>query len=66
MTAREVSARRTALEKASGARVMVLSGVTGVGVKDVLRALQGMISAARAGAPSPRPSPVRGEGVVTA
>jgi GTP-binding protein len=67
MTAREVSARRAALEKASGARVMVLSGATGVGVKEVLRALQGMINAARRGdAPSPRPSPARGEGVVAA
>ena len=48
MTPREVNARRAALEKASGARVMVLSGVTGQGVTEVLRALQGMINTARA------------------
>ena len=47
MTPRQVAARRAALEKASGARVMVLSGVTGQGVVEVLRALQGMINTAR-------------------
>ena len=45
MTPREVSARRTALAKASGRPVMVLSGVSGQGVPEVLRALQTMISA---------------------
>jgi GTPase len=43
MTPREASARRTALQKASGKRVMLLSGVTGQGVPEVLRALQNMV-----------------------
>ena len=47
MTPREATARRTALAKASGRRVMLLSGVTGQGVPEVLRALQSMIDAAR-------------------
>ena len=47
MTPREAMARRTALAKASGRRVMLLSGVTGQGVPEVLRALQSMIDAAR-------------------
>ena len=63
MTLREVSARRVALEKASGARVMVLSGATGQGVKEVLRALQGMINEARVDVRSARPFPASGEGV---
>jgi GTP-binding protein len=49
MTAREAAARRAALERASGQRVMVLSGVTGQGVPEVLRTLGGMIGAARQG-----------------
>src|SRR3984885_15129496 len=47
MTPREATARRSALAKASGRRVMLLSGVTGEGVSEVLRALQEMINAAR-------------------
>jgi GTPase len=47
MTPREAAARKVALAKASGQPVMLLSGVTGQGVPEVLRALQGMISAAR-------------------
>jgi GTP-binding protein len=43
MTPREASARAAALRKASGRRVMVLSGVTGQGVPEVLRALQNII-----------------------
>ena len=43
MTAREASARATALRKASGRPVMLLSGVTGEGVPEVLRAL-GLLS----------------------
>jgi GTP-binding protein len=43
MTPREISARAAALRKASGRPVMVLSGVTGQGVPEVLRALQNMI-----------------------
>jgi GTPase len=47
MTPREISARRAALERASGRRVLALSGATGQGVPEVLRALQGMIIAAQ-------------------
>jgi GTP-binding protein len=43
MTPRETSARAAALRKASGRPVMLLSGVTGQGVPEVLRALQNMI-----------------------
>jgi GTPase len=39
MTPREASARLTALRKASGRTVMLLSGVTGQGVPEVLRGL---------------------------
>src|ERR1700693_919073 len=47
MTPREAASRRSALAKASGRRVMLLSGVTGEGVPEVLRALQEMINVAR-------------------
>ncbi|MBN8874402.1 MAG: GTPase ObgE [Rhodospirillales bacterium] len=47
MTPREASARRTALQKASGRPVFLLSGATGQGVPEVLRALQSAITAAR-------------------
>ncbi len=47
MTPREIAARRTALQRASGRRVMVLSGATGAGVPETLRELQHMIIAAR-------------------
>jgi GTP-binding protein len=47
MTPREASARKSALAKASGRPVMLLSGVTGQGVPEVLRALQATINAAR-------------------
>jgi len=43
MTNREISARAAALRKASGRPVMLLSGVTGQGVPEVLRTLQNMI-----------------------
>jgi GTP-binding protein len=43
MTPRETSARAAALRKASGRPVMLLSGVTGQGVPEVLRALQNTI-----------------------
>src|SRR5664279_49857 len=43
MTNREISARAAALRKASGRPVMLLSGVTGQGVPEVLRALQNII-----------------------
>jgi GTP-binding protein len=47
MTAREISTRRAALAKASGAAVMVASGVSGQGVPEVLRALQNIVTAKR-------------------
>jgi GTP-binding protein len=47
MTPRETSARAAALRKASGRPVMLLSGVTGQGVPEVLRALQNIIHDAR-------------------
>src|SRR5579863_5190600 len=47
MTPREAAARRAALARAAGAPVMLLSGVTGQGVPEVLRALQATINAAR-------------------
>ncbi|MEO8713844.1 MAG: GTPase ObgE, partial [Acetobacteraceae bacterium] len=47
MTAREASARGAALRRASGRPVMLMSGVTGEGVPEVLRALQSAIGAAR-------------------
>ncbi len=47
MTPREVAARRAALAKASGAPVMVASGVSGQGVPEVLRALQNRVNEAR-------------------
>ena len=54
MTPREATARKAALAKASGQKVMLLSGVTGQGVPEVLRTLQGMIQSA--------PSPLGAEG----
>jgi GTP-binding protein len=47
MTPREASARKTALQKASGRPVMLLSGAGGQNVPEVLRALQNTIHAAR-------------------
>jgi GTP-binding protein len=47
MTPREISSRRAALARASGATVMVASGVSGQGVQEVLRTLQNIITAAR-------------------
>jgi GTPase len=47
MTKREMSARRSALAKASGATVMVASGVAGQGVPEVLRAVQNIITESR-------------------
>ena len=56
MSPRDVSSRRAALAKASGRPVLVLSGVTGKGVPEALRALQTMITSA--------PSPLEAEGGV--
>lgn len=47
MTARELSSRKAALAKASGAPVMTISAVSGAGVKEVLRALQTVITQSR-------------------
>jgi GTP-binding protein len=47
MSAREISSRKAALEKASGALVLVASGVSGQGVPEVLRVAQNMITEAR-------------------
>jgi GTP-binding protein len=57
MTPRQVSSRRAALAKASGRPVMVLSGVSGQGVPEVLRALQTTIGEARR---TSSPSPLAG------
>ncbi len=51
MTPREVSARRAALAKAAGQPVMLLSGATGQGLPDVVRALMGRVHAHRVGEP---------------
>ena len=59
MTPREAAAR-AALAKASGRQVMLLSGVTGQGVPEVLRALQ--TTAVRCGRRSPRAGGGRGGG----
>jgi GTP-binding protein len=44
MDAKQISDRRRALEKASGAQVHVISGVSGKGLTDVLRALYAQIN----------------------
>jgi GTP-binding protein len=47
MSPRETSARRSALAKASGSPVMVISGVSGQGMKEALRALMDRVTQAR-------------------
>jgi GTPase len=47
MTPRELAARRTALARACGHKVFVMSGVSGQGVPEVLHALQAEVDAAR-------------------
>ena len=47
MTPRETSARMRALSKASGQPVALMSGVTGQGVPEILRALMDKVHAAR-------------------
>ena len=47
MTAREASARLAALRRASGQQVMLLSGATGKGVPETLRALQDRVTRVR-------------------
>ena len=49
MSAREASSRATALRRASGAEVAVISGVSQAGVPALLRRLQDVITAERAG-----------------
>ena len=49
MSPRETSARKAALAKASGRPVMVMSGVTGEGVPEVLRTLQNVVTEERRG-----------------
>ena len=49
MTPREISARRAALARASGRPVHVISGATGQGVPEMLRALQNAITEQRRG-----------------
>jgi GTP-binding protein len=48
MSPRELSARRSALAKASGKEVLVASGVSGDGVPEILRKLMAIVHAARA------------------
>ena len=48
MSPREISSRRAALMKASGCPVYLLSGVTGAGVPELLRAIQNEVTAHRA------------------
>jgi GTP-binding protein len=48
MSPREISSRRAALKKASGQDVLLLSGVSGQGVPEVLRAIQNAVTAHRA------------------
>ncbi|MGE4480562.1 GTPase ObgE [Acidocella sp.] len=48
MTPRELSSRKSALAKTSGAKVMSICAVTGEGMKEVLRALQDVINEAKA------------------
>ncbi len=48
MTSTELSRRRKALEKASGQEVFVMSGVSGLGVREMLRRVQDSVTAFRA------------------
>jgi GTP-binding protein len=54
MTPREIAARRTALARACGHPVFVVSGVSGQGVPEVLRALHAEVAAARAARAKPQ------------
>ena len=47
MTPREISSRRAALERASGAKVLLLSGAGRTGLDEVLRTLQNTVTAER-------------------
>ena len=65
MTPREASARRTALARASSRPVMLMSGVTGQNVPEVLRSLMRGIAEARIQQPripTLQPSPAGGRG----
>lgn len=54
MSAREVSSRRAALAKAAGQPVMLMSGATGQGVPEVVRALMDRVHEHRAEHPAER------------
>jgi GTP-binding protein len=47
MSAREISSRRAALAKACGQKVYLVSGATGLGVADLLRAVQDAVTTRR-------------------
>jgi GTP-binding protein len=49
MTPREITSRRAALAKASGAPVLLLSAATGEGVPELLRAVQDAVTRYRTG-----------------
>ncbi len=49
MTRAEAATRQRALEKASGQEVFLMSGVSGLGVKEMLRRVQDAVTAYRAG-----------------
>jgi len=55
LDAKTLSSRRKALEKASGGPVFVISGVSGQGLPEVLRALHAEITGARAQVPKDAP-----------
>src|SRR5581483_1031759 len=59
MTPREASARRSALAKASGRPVMLLSGATGQGVPEILRTLQSAVVARKREKEEQSPLPSR-------
>ncbi|WP_413875538.1 GTPase ObgE [Albidovulum sp.] len=54
LDAKTLANRRRSLEKASGGKVLVLSGVSGEGVQEVLRALWAIISEGRQAAAGPK------------
>jgi GTP-binding protein len=53
LTPAEIEKKKAALQRASGRKALLLSGVSGKGVPDVLRALAAQIAAARAGKSGP-------------
>ncbi|MEO3432241.1 GTPase ObgE [Inquilinus sp. CAU 1745] len=57
LTDEEVAERKAALEEASGAPVLALSGATGLGVREALFALWDRVKEARVAAEEPSPDP---------